>query len=304
MNQKEINNKAMNYHIYHTDMILERKEDFNGEDNSEGITFSRNHFSEEDFTETKIVVENEKGAKALGKPCGSYITIEGNALSQERRRDVLSTRVDYHVDHLLKDAKNILFVGLGNERITPDALGPMVIDDLLITKHLSEESVFQHLKRNSMGMKPGVMAQTGMETAEKLRSIVQQFKPDALVVIDALAARDFKRLCASIQISDTGICPGSGVRNHRQEISEHNMGVPVIALGVPTVISIPAIAAHISHCLFPQENFVDQQTIAEKLDPALYEMFVTPKDMDERIKGISKILIDGLNRMLLRKNRI
>ena len=140
---------------------------------------------------------------------------------------------------------SVLVAGLGNRSVTPDALGPQVADNLCITRHLLEEYGSAAFANGSVqavsAVVPGVMAQTGMETGEILSGIIRQVRPDCLIAIDALAARSARRLCRTIQISDTGICPGSGVGNHRHSITEKTVGVPVIALGIPTVVEAATI---------------------------------------------------------------
>ena len=182
--------------------------------------------------------------------------------------------------------RSILVAGLGNRDVTPDALGPKTVGNLLITRHLIREygeGVMGTEKCCQIsGIVPGVMAQTGMETSEILKGIVEQTRPDLLIVIDALAARSTKRLSRTIQLTDTGIQPGSGVGNHRNSLTKESLGIPVIAIGVPTVVEAAAI-------------IYDAQGNCEQMPPHLNGMFVTPKNIDETIKQLSFTLSEALN---------
>ena len=194
------------------------------------------------------------------------------------------------------------------------ALGPRVVDNMMITRHIIRQfgKYAFGLKNNHQisSIVPGVMAQTGMETGEIVEGIVKKIHPDALVVIDALAAKSSERLNRTIQISNTGIAPGSGVGNHRNEITEKTMGIPVIAIGVPTVISIPSLACDImeAFCASQGEGMKDifcswpekekYHFLGEILDEKLWELFVTPKEIDEAVKRISYTLSEGINQFV------
>ena len=243
-----------------------------------------------DIRLTKVFIESENGAKAMGKPVGVYITLEAPKLSEEDKdyhREVSETLADC-LRELLGTGKerSVLIVGLGNREVTPDALGPEVVGNLRITRHLVREygSAAFGTERVHLisGIVPGVMAQTGMETLEIVRGVVEETKPDVVVAIDALAARSTKRLNRTIQISDAGIHPGSGVGNHRHSLTRETIGVPVIAVGVPTVVD----AATIVYDAVRDRNAVP---------PGLNTMFVTPKDIDETIKSLSFTISEALN---------
>ena len=180
----------------------------------------------------------------------------------------------------------MLVVGLGNREVTPDALGPEVVGNLRITRHVVKEygkAAFEKEKVHMVsGIVPGVMAQTGMETLEIVRGVVEETQPDVVVAIDALAARSSKRLNRTIQISDAGIHPGSGVGNHRHSLTRETIGVPVVAIGVPPVVD----AATIVYDAVRDRNAVP---------PGLNSMFVTPKDIDETIKHLSFTISEALN---------
>lgn len=265
--------------------------------------------------EVVITVKNEKGERILGKPEGVYITLEGVDLADNdgEFHEEMSALLAEHLEKLLGNRKNILVAGLGNREVTPDALGPLVVQNLFVTRHLNEYP-FARKMRASMAIAPGVMAQTGMETGEILRGIIGKTEPEVLVVIDALAAKTSGRLNKTIQICDTGIAPGAGVGNERQEISEKTMGIPVIAVGVPTVISVPAMAGDIMQSFLESlgdekmlniyESWSDQEKyrfMAESLHEELFGLFVTPKEIDEAVKRISYTISEGINRVIARK---
>lgn len=265
--------------------------------------------------EVVITVKNEEGERILGKPEGVYITLEGVDLADNdgEFHEEMSALLSEHLEKLLGGRKKILVAGLGNREVTPDALGPLVVQNLFVTRHLKEYP-FARKMRASMAIAPGVMAQTGMETGEILRGIIGKTEPEVLVVIDALAAKTSGRLNKTIQICDTGIAPGAGVGNERQEISEKTMGIPVIAVGVPTVISVPAMAGDIMQSFLESlgdekmlniyESWSDQEKyrfMAESLHEELFGLFVTPKEIDEAVKRISYTISEGINRVIARK---
>lgn len=206
--------------------------------------------------------------------------------------------------------------GLGNRSVTPDALGPQVVDNLCITRHLLQEYGRAAFEKEQVqpvsAIVPGVMAQTGMETREILSGVIEQIRPDCLIAIDALAARSARRLCRTIQISNTGICPGSGVGNHRHSITEKTIGIPVIAVGIPTVVEAATIVqdsmAEFLRELSRINSMPSLQSSWEKLDeaehrelvrgllsPQLNQMFVTTKDIDAQIKQMSYTVSEGIN---------
>lgn len=265
--------------------------------------------------EVVITVKNEEGERILGKPKGIYITLEGVDLADNdgKFHEEMSALLAEHLEKLLGSRKNILVAGLGNREVTPDAVGPLVVQNLFVTRHLKEYP-FTRKMRASMAIAPGVMAQTGMETGEILRGIIGKTAPEVLVVVDALAAKTSGRLNKTIQICDTGIAPGAGVGNERQEISEKTMGIPVIAVGVPTVISVPAMAGDIMQSFLESlgdekmlniyESWSDQEKyrfMAESLHEELFGLFVTPKEIDEAVKRISYTISEGINRVIARK---
>ena len=243
----------MNQFQVRTDLALEAREKFE-EDNVEikGVKVEEAYLGETDIKITTMVIETENGAKAMGRPKGNYITIEAPNMDgqDEEYHQQISIELAKIIQKLLPKAEgkiSVLVAGLGNREVTPDALGPRVIDNMMITRHVLKEFgkyAFGEEEVSSVsGIVPGVMAQTGMESQEIIRGIVEETKPDVMIAIDALAARSTKRLSRTIQITDTGINPGSGVGNHRHGLSKDTVGIPVIAIGVPTVVDAATIVA-------------------------------------------------------------
>ena len=203
---------------------------------------------------------------------------------------------------LPEDRKNlsVLVAGLGNREVTPDALGPQVIQQLKITRHMVKEYGNSGLEEGPSCMvssiAPGVMAQTGMETLEILRGIVRETKPTVIIAVDALAARSTRRLNCTIQLTDTGIHPGSGVFNFRSGLSQETLGVPVIGIGVPTVVDAASIVHDaVSQLLEALEEAEIEEFLGELITPGLQRMFVTPKDVDETLQILSKTIAQGIN---------
>ena len=288
-----------------TDLALETTERF-AEENAEirCVEVHEEYDEEKDVRTTVVKIVTENGAKSMGRPQGTYITIEAPELStpdEDYHREIseeLSTHLRKLID--LKKEKSVLVVGLGNAAITADALGPQVVDNLLMTRHIIKEYGLRGIKHEKMhrisGIAPGVMAQTGMETAEIVQGIVSETKPDVVVAIDALAARSVRRLSRTIQITDTGIHPGSGVGNHRNGLTEENLQVKVIGIGVPTVVDAATIVHDsMAHLLDTLEETEQKEFLDEMIAPNLYSMFVTPKDVDETIKYLSFTISEGLN---------
>ncbi|MGI6001180.1 MAG: GPR endopeptidase [Candidatus Merdisoma sp.] len=273
-----------------TDLALEARERFEEDVEIRGVSVEERYDEKHDIRITKVCIESENGAKAMGKPVGVYITLEAPKLSdpdKDYHREVSETLAIYLQELLGTDQeRSVLIVGLGNREVTPDALGPEVVGNLRITRHVVKEygkAAFEKERVHMVsGIVPGVMAQTGMETLEIIRGVVEETRPDVVVAVDALAARSSKRLNRTIQISDAGIHPGSGVGNHRHSLTRETIGVPVIAIGVPTVVD----AATIVYDAVRDRNAVP---------PGLNTMFVTPKDIDETIRNLSFTISEALN---------
>lgn len=292
-----------------TDLAVEMKEDIQAEEPVRGVHVLTKNNGDTDIKEVRIVVENEEGAMCLGKPVGTYITLESEQLRRqdEEFHKPMMEVLARHLRQFVGNKKKIMVAGLGNRGVTPDALGPFVIDNLYVTRHLLKEGILSQSVEMS-AIAPGVMAQTGMEAVTVLKALVDEIKPELLIVIDALAARESDRLNKTIQLADTGITPGSGVGNHRQAINEQSIGIPVLAIGVPTVIAVPTIVNDAMDVLVDAigkqsaknvlKKFNEEeryQLACEMVTPYLEDMFVTPKDIDEAVKRISYTISEAIN---------
>ena len=311
-----------------TDLAMEQKERFESDHvEVSGVVLEEEYDEEKEIKITTVKIETENGAKTMGKPVGTYLTLEAPNLAagdEGYHREISETLAGFLAEYMQdenkgkeqRDRYSVLVVGLGNREVTPDALGPYVVDQLNITRHIVQEygkyAIEEENGRSVSAVVPGVMAQTGMETAEIIKGIVQETSPDLIMVIDALAARSTKRLNRTIQISDAGIHPGAGVGNHRSAITKDTMGIPVIAIGVPTVVDAATIvndtmenfiaALEISDSLRGVGVVLQGYNSAEKyelvkelISPHLNGMFVTPKDIDETIRRISYTISEALN---------
>lgn len=281
---------------FRTDLALERHESVKN-DNPEGVLLE---VSEKDNIKiTHITVVDERGEKALGKKKGRYITAEIPSL--EKSADMLedwSRVLSDEIKALLPgNERTVLVAGLGNKDITPDALGPECISLLLATRHikgeLGESSGLSYL-RSVAGIVPGVLGNTGIETAEILKGIVSQINPGAVIVVDALAARSLERLGNTVQMCDTGVSPGSGVGNKRRSIDCDFLGVPVIAVGVPTVVDGITVALDVIEAGGVRLDEEKKQNILKSEKG----MIVTPKEIDLMIKRASRLLSLAINRAL------
>ncbi len=297
----------MDRHV-RTDLALELRDDIE-ESYPEGIKVYTNSEMDGKIIVTRIEVENEKGEKALGKPAGTYITLESRELgnSDENIHEPLMELLYSNLKLMIKGREKILVVGLGNREVTPDALGPQVVDNLYITRHLINEGIVNEVREIS-AISPGVMAQTGIESSTILKALCDEIKPDVVIAVDALAAREPSRLNSTIQICDTGISPGAGVGNNRIMLNKDTLGVKVIAVGVPTVISVTSIVYQAidkmlmifarnseikEHELTDREKY---QVAEELLEPDFAKMFVTPKNVDEAVKRISYTISEAINK--------
>lgn len=282
-----------------TDLALEVREDMEkrGEELS-GVNVT--HEKKKDILVTTVKIENERAAKAMRKACGSYLTLEApwvkwNAGEEENIAEVLAEYIKVLIPEKLR--KSVLVVGLGNRQVTPDALGPWIVDRLCVNKHFAKEG-----ENTISAIAPGVMAQTGLETAELIKGIVEQTKPTAIIALDALAARNVERLNTTIQLSDAGISPGSGVGNHRHAIDYDTMKVPVIAIGIPTVVDAITIVNDTMNNLLDamqiEYEYLSESErrdlILELLNPNLKTMFLTPKNVDESIINMSDTLASAI----------
>lgn len=309
-----------------TDLALEEKERFESDQvEVQGVVLEEEYDKEREIRVTTVRIETENGAKTMGKPVGTYLTIEAPNLSSPDEgihREVSEELAKYLIEVMGKiipeseHDKEVLVIGLGNRQATPDALGPYVADNLNITRHIVKEygkyAALEEMNCVVSAIVPGVMAQTGMETAEIIKGVVRETKPDLLIVIDALAARNSRRLNRTIQIADTGINPGSGVGNYRNAITKETIGVPVIAIGVPTVVDAVTIVSDTMENLLSALETSESlkgvglvlggyseaekyELIKELIAPNLNSMFMTPKDIDETVKRLSYTISEGLN---------
>lgn len=289
-----------------TDLALEQRERFVSDQvEIPGVAVEETYDDMCEVRVTTVRIETENGAAVMGKPVGNYITLEAPKMAEADEgyhREISGKLMEVLTDCLpeKEDGQSILIIGLGNRNVTPDALGPLVVDHLDITRHLVKEygkyALGGETDRIVSAVVPGVMGQTGMETVEIVRGIVEETEPDLVIAIDALAARSVRRLNRTIQIADTGIAPGSGVGNHRNAITEETVGVPVIAIGVPTVVDAATIVGdsieeYVAKCL--DEGMRENKE--HLIPPYLYGMFVTPKDIDETIERTSYTISEALN---------
>lgn len=315
-------NNNINSINFRTDLALERRDILKKSNNLEEIDGieTESEDIDENLKVTRVKITNENGEKSIGKPIGTYITIDIKKLKLAEEEEIqksaealskeLKQIINLHVD--FKD--DILVVGLGNIYVTPDSLGPKVINDIDVTRHIIKY-LPQYIDENARpvsAISPGVLGTTGIETLEILEGIVEKIKPKMLIVIDALASRSIERISSTIQLSDTGIVPGAGVGNTRKELSQKTLGIPVIAIGIPTVVESAVL---VNDCLdlFIQKlqeeaksndylnNLKEQdnyEEIKEALNPGNYNMIVTPKEIDELIENMSNIVARGINMSL------
>ena len=294
-----------------TDLALEASESLKTrEGHLNGVSVEEKKVPEVDAVITKVQIETKNAAKRMGKPVGTYITMEVPGLAEDDTgfHDKISKLLAEQIRELLGqeeklEEKSIMIVGLGNRAVTADALGPKVIDHLSVTRHIlntyGKEAYTQAVPSIS-AMEPGVMAKTGIETSEMVAGVVKNTNPDCLIVIDALAARSTKRLYTTIQISNTGISPGSGVGNHRNAINEEVMGVPVLAIGIPTVVDAATIVGDACEAWW-HESLNEPGPFPEEVRKYfrdLKNMYVTTKEIDEIVECISYTVSEALNSAL------
>ena len=253
------------------------------------------------ITVTTATVNSDDGERLSGKPKGKYITLDvGRVWTLEPSRfGLICVSVASELESLIPAGDGcVLAVGLGNEQITPDSLGPRAVRKLLITRHIKDmdQNLFLSAGFGCLSaIVPGVLGQTGIETAEIVKNVVREIKPKCVVIIDALASRRLSRLATTVQLSDTGITPGSGVSNKRSELSEKTLGAPVVSVGVPTVVD----AATLAYDILEEHNGTDDEAfgrVVEKiLSGAGKDMFVTPKDNDIIAQKTALLLANAVN---------
>lgn len=308
---------------FRTDMALERRDVFKKVNNISneipGIESEDKKVSESIHV-YKVKVTNKEGENAIQKPIGNYVTIDvkkmKNILDEEKEKIAftIANELQELIKNLVTKKEQILIVGLGNLYSTPDSLGPKVIQNVDVTRH-----IFKYLPqyvneedREVSAISPGVLGTTGIETQEILKGIVDNVKPKLIIVIDSLASKSIERISSSVQISDTGIIPGAGVGNKRKELSKDTLGVPVIAIGIPTVVDVATIT---NDCLdlfigklqdeAKSNSYLNQlkdennyEEIKEALVPKDFNLIVTPKEIDELIVNMTDVVAMGINRSL------
>ncbi|MCT4543603.1 MAG: GPR endopeptidase [Vallitalea sp.] len=321
-NKETLNEIEEQYNV-RTDLAIEAREMVGEEDvEIKGVEVIVDNINDIDLSITKVNILDEYGAKELNKPIGSYITMECELMKQNdpEAHEKIVRELAKQLNELVKVDKDmtVLIVGLGNRDVTPDSLGPRAVSNILVTRHLFKE--FGEPEGDGLNkvsaIIPGVMGQTGMETFEIIQGIVNKVKPSVVIAIDALASRRTSRVNSTIQIADTGVHPGSGVGNRRQGLTKESLGVPVIAIGVPTVVDAATIVNDTMEELLVEmkkqakenseiydmiNNISEQekyQLIKEILYPYVGNMFVTPKEIDAVIKRLSNIIASSLNIML------
>lgn len=303
-----------------TDLAVEAKELFekqNKRNDTPGVEVTE--ASEGDIRITNVRIVDEDGASKMGKPVGTYITIDMpefthyDADTADEVSEVLAKTLSTVVN--LEESMTALVVGLGNWNVTPDALGPKVVSRLMVTRHLKQlvpDSIDEGI-RPVCAMSPGVLGITGIETGEVIKAVVEKIKPNLIVAVDALASRKLERVNRTIQIGTSGIAPGSGIGNKRMEISERTLGIPVVAIGVPTVVDAATMANDTIDMVLDEMiaqseqggNFYSmlkdidknekQKMISEILRPYVGELVVTPKEVDMVIDSVSKVIANGIN---------
>ena len=292
-----------------TDLALEARESVQDTGvEIHGVIFEEEKKENAGIYVTRVTIETKNGAKAMGKPMGTYITLEAAGLAEpdEGYHREVSVELARQLLKIIPDTRNeksILVVGLGNRDVTADALGPNVADNLFVNRHVIMEfgaAAYNKEKMHRIScIVPGVMAKTGMESAEIVRGVVEETKPDFLIVVDALAARSTRRLNRTVQISTAGIHPGSGVGNHRNALTQESLGVPVLAIGVPTVVDAATI---VGDALEKLEAECGLTVMAGREHPQaiseLNNMYVTSKDIDETIKRLGFTISEGINMAL------
>ena len=301
-------NKTMMY----TDLAVEIQEECSGRQGEiPGVVLEQYKEDGKGIRVTKIQIQTADGAKRMGRPIGNYMTLESadkEHSDEHSDKNLSGTKLpdtnllaSYINELLPSSAHSFLIVGLGNANMTADALGPLTIEKMAQSGMASYTSMIV----------PGVFAQTGMESCEIIQGIVQQTSPDCIITIDALAARSAFRLGTTVQLTDTGIRPGSGVGNARKGITKENMKIPVIAIGIPTVVSAAAIVSDAmdslkqigynetilgSIAMLDKEEYY--QLISEVFAPELGSLFVMPKNLDEELDTMSSLLAASLSQVI------
>lgn len=302
-----------------TDLAVESREIYKKAYDKEAPGVEVETEESENYTISRVKILNEYGEKELGKPKGNYINIDVPKLknTDEDLKDEISKVLGKEIKRLCKNNENTktLVVGMGNWNVTPDALGPKVVDKVLVTRQffIAYKKDYDDTVANVSAIAPGVMGLTGIETGEIVKGIVEKTKPDLIIVVDSLASRKMERVSTTIQISDTGISPGSGVGNKRIGLTEDYLGVPVVAIGVPTVVDAATMindtmeliissmksqakSGSQFYSMLEQISSEDKYNlIKEVLEPFMPNVVVTPKEIDKIIDDLSIIIANGIN---------
>lgn len=304
---------------FRTDLALERRDIYqklNKLQKIDGVESTEEEI-DNNLKVSRVKITDINGEKALGKPIGNYVTVDVKKLKLagedeiQKTSQVLSEELKKILDLHTNKQEDILIVGLGNIYVTPDSLGPKVINEIDVTRHIIKylPQYIEEGARPVSAISPGVLGTTGIETVEILKGIVDNIHPKLLIVIDALASRSIERISSTIQISDTGIVPGAGVGNTRQEISEKTLGVPVIAIGIPTVVELATLVsdgidifidrlqekAESNDFLNKLQQNDKYEEVKEALNVGEYNMIVTPKEIDDLIENMKDIVARGIN---------
>ena len=292
-----------------TDLAVELREDFKEDDERiKGVTVKEEYHKHRKVHVSTVQITDAAGAAAMGRPIGTYITVEAKGLTEgeeQLRRfvaETLSEQLLRLMDSVKKEAKEVFVVGLGNREATPDALGPVAVDELVVTRHLilqlGEEFKKKYHLTSFCALAAGVLAQTGMESGEIIKSVVREMKPDMVIAIDALASRSTERLGTTVQITDTGIYPGAGIGNNRQALNEETLGIPVIAIGVPTVVDAATILQERMGNYLRRKGVPEaecEEILQEAKEGEGQVLFVTPKGIDELVRRAGETVAEAIN---------
>lgn len=304
---------------FRTDLALERRDIYqkaNKLNQIDGVESTEEEIND-NIKVSRVKITNSKGEEALEKPIGTYVTIDVKKLKMageeeiQKTSEVLTDELKKIVEMHVNNQEDILIVGLGNIYVTPDALGPKVINEIDVTRHIIKylPQYVDEGTRPVSAISPGVLGTTGIETVEILKGIVENIHPKLLIVIDALASRSIERISSTIQISDTGIVPGAGVGNTREEISENSLGIPVVSIGIPTVVELATLVsdgidifidrlqekAESNEYLNKLQQNDKYEEVKEALNVGDYNMIVTPKEIDDLIENMKDIVARGIN---------
>ena len=286
-----------------TDLAMEQKERFESDHvEVSGVVLEEEYDEEREIKITTVRIETENGAKMMGKPVGTYLTLEVPDMASADdgyHREISETLAGFlekyveneetKKEHSKEKGCSILTVGLGNREVTPDALGPRTLSYVLVTRHLIEQMPEQFsVFRPVSALAPGVLGTTGLESVEVVRGVIAHAEPTRVIVVDALASRDPARVCSTIQLADSGIVPGSGIGNSRQAFNQQTLGVPVVAVGVPTVVDAATLVT----------DYLERNGLKAPKNSLRQGLVVTPSDIDAKIGRIVRILGLGISRAL------